>query len=78
MIERALDIQAAEKQVKEAQAAVDNETALRTRLEAISGERGVLATQRSAITVPIPGALGPCVSSLQISQRPVARLTSVL
>ena len=59
MIERALDIQAAEKQVKEAQAAVDNETALRTRLEAISGERGVLATQRSAITVPIPGALGP-------------------
>ena len=59
LIERALDIQAAEKQVKEAQAAVDNETALRTRLEAISGERGVLATQRSAITVPIPGALGP-------------------
>ncbi|MGC2769199.1 MAG: hypothetical protein WB607_27105, partial [Candidatus Acidiferrum sp.] len=59
LIERALDIQAAEKQVKEAQVAVDNETALRTRLEAVSGERGVLATQRSAITVPTPGALGP-------------------
>ena len=59
LLERALDIHAADKQVKDAQAAVDKETALRTRLEATSGERALLFTQRSAITVPIPGALGP-------------------
>ena len=59
LLERALDVHAADKQVKDAQAAVDNEAALRTRLEATSGERAVLAGQRSAITVPIPGALGP-------------------
>ena len=59
LLERAMDVHAADKQAKDAQAAVDNEAALRTRLEATSGERAVLATQRSAITVPIPGALGP-------------------
>jgi AAA domain-containing protein len=59
VLERALDIHAADKRAKEAQAAVDNETALRIRLEAISGERGTLAARRDAITVPIPGALGP-------------------
>jgi energy-coupling factor transporter ATP-binding protein EcfA2 len=59
LLERALDVHAADKQAKVAQAAVDNEAALRTRLEAASGERAVLAGQRSAITVPIPGALGP-------------------
>lgn len=59
LLERALDIQAAEKQAKDAQAAVDRETALRARLETTSGERGVLAAQRSAITVPVPGVLGP-------------------
>jgi energy-coupling factor transporter ATP-binding protein EcfA2 len=58
LLERALDVHAADEQTKEAQAAVDNEAALRTRLEAASGERAVLAGQRSAITVPIPGALG--------------------
>jgi hypothetical protein len=59
LLERALDVHAADKQAKDAQAAVDNEAALRTRLEATSGERTVLAAQRSAITVPIPGALSP-------------------
>jgi hypothetical protein len=59
LLERALDVQAANKQVKDAQAAVDKDAALRTRLEATSGERARLAAQRSAITVPIPGALGP-------------------
>lgn len=59
LLERALDVHAADKQVKDAQAAVDNEGALRARLEATSGERVALAAQRSAITVPIPGALGP-------------------
>ena len=59
LLERALDVHAADKQVADAQAAVDKEAALRTRLEATSGERAVLAGQRSAITVPVPGALGP-------------------
>jgi len=59
LLERALDVHTADKQAADAQAAVDNEAALRTRLEAASGERAALAGQRSAITVPIPGALGP-------------------
>jgi DNA repair exonuclease SbcCD ATPase subunit len=59
LLERALDVQVAEKQTQDAQAVVDNETALRSRLEATSGERAVLAGRRSAITVPAPGALGP-------------------
>jgi hypothetical protein len=58
LLERALDVHAADKQVKDAQAAVDKDSALRTRLEATSGERARLAAQRSAITAPIPGALG--------------------
>ena len=59
MLERALDVHAADKQAANAQAAVDNETLLRTRLEAISGEREILAGQRSALIVPIPAALVP-------------------
>jgi len=59
LLERALDVHAAEKQTKDAQTAVDNEAALRTRLEATTGERAALAEQRAAITVPIPSALGP-------------------
>ena len=59
LLERALDVHAADKEAKVAQAAVDNEAALRTRLEAASGERAALVGQRSAITVPTPGALGP-------------------
>jgi hypothetical protein len=59
LLERALDIHTADKQTRDAQAAVDKEAALRGRLEAALGERAVLVGQRSAITVPSPGALGP-------------------
>jgi len=59
LLERAVDVHAAEKQTKDAQPAVDNEAALRTRLEVTTGERAALAEQRVAITVPIPSALGP-------------------
>jgi hypothetical protein len=59
LLERALDVLSAEHQAKDAQTAVDNEVALRTRLEAITAEHAALATQRAAIAVPIPGAVGP-------------------
>jgi AAA domain len=59
LLERALDVHAADKQVRDAQAAVDNEAALRTCLEAAFRQRALLAGHRSAISVPIPGALGP-------------------
>jgi hypothetical protein len=59
LLERALDVHVADKQAKDARAAVDTEAALRTRLVALSGEQAVLEGQRSAITVPIPSALGP-------------------
>lgn len=59
LLERALDVHAADKQAANARAAADKEAALRASLEATSGERAVLAGQRSAITVPVPGALGP-------------------
>ena len=58
LLERALDVHAADKQVKDAQAAVDNEAALRTCLEAVSRERAELAGRRAAMTVPVPGVLG--------------------
>ena len=59
LLERALDVLTAEKQAVEAQAAVDREAALRGRLETASSERLALVGQRSAITVPAHGALGP-------------------
>jgi hypothetical protein len=59
LLERAQDVLSAENQVKDAQTAVDNEVALRTRLEAVTGEHAALATHRAEITVPIPGAVGP-------------------
>ena len=59
LLERALEIQAAEKQAKAAQAAVDNKAALEGRLEAASRERASLVEQRATITVPAPGALVP-------------------
>jgi hypothetical protein len=58
LLERALDVQAADKQVKDAQAAVDNEAALRICLEAASRERAEWVGRRSAMTVPAPGVLG--------------------
>ena len=59
LLERALDVHTADRQAADAQAAFDKEVALRGRLETTSGERQVLAEQRSAITVPVHGALGP-------------------
>jgi len=59
LLERALDVHAADKLAGDARAAVDNETALRGRLEVTSREQAVLAALRSAIAVPIPGALAP-------------------
>lgn len=59
VLERALDVHAAEKQTIDAQIAVDNEAALRARLQVTAGEWAALAEPRSAITVPIPSALGP-------------------
>ena len=59
LVERALDVHAADKQTKDAQAVVDNEASLRTRLQVITGERAALAEKRSVITVPIPSALVP-------------------
>jgi hypothetical protein len=59
LLERALDVHAADRQAKEAQVAVDNEAALRGRLEVTFGERAALAAKRSALAVPSPGALAP-------------------
>jgi len=59
LLERALDVHAADKQAADAQAAVDNENLLRARLEETSSKREALAVQRSAITVPVPAALVP-------------------
>jgi len=59
LLERALDVQAADKHVAEAQSALDKKTDLNRRLEATTRDRAALAGQRSAIMVPPPGALGP-------------------
>jgi hypothetical protein len=59
LLERALEVQAAEKQLRAAQAAVDNQAAFGARLEEVSRERGSLVVQRAAITVPSPAALVP-------------------
>ena len=59
LLERALDVHIADRQAKDAQAAVDNEASLRGRLEVTSGERTALAAKRSALAVPSPGALAP-------------------
>ncbi len=59
LLERALEVHAADKQTKEAHVAVDNEAALRDRLKAATGDRSGLAGQRAALKVPVPGALGP-------------------
>jgi DNA repair exonuclease SbcCD ATPase subunit len=59
VLERALDVQAADKRVAEAQATVDKQLDLNDRLDTTSRDRARLAAQRAAITVPPPGALGP-------------------
>jgi AAA domain len=58
LLERALDVLAADKRRKHAQAAVDKEALLRTRLEAAAGERAAFGGQRSIIQVPSHSALG--------------------
>ena len=59
VLERALDVQAADKRVAEAQATIDKQSELKGRLEKVSAEQAGLAGQRAAITVPPQGALGP-------------------
>ena len=59
LLELALDVHAADKQVTDAQAAVKKEADLRDRLDAISSERAKSVGLRSAITVPLPVALAP-------------------
>jgi hypothetical protein len=58
VLERALDVQAADKRVAEARATVDKQSDLNGRLETTTRDRAGLARQRAAITVPPPGALG--------------------
>lgn len=59
VLERALDVQAADKRVAEAQATVDKQSELRGCLEKASAERTGLVARRAAITVPKQSALGP-------------------
>lgn len=59
LLQRALDFLAADKEVHEAQVAVDNQAALRSTLETAMNERAGLAARRTAITVPGPGAIVP-------------------
>ena len=59
LLERALDVQAADKRVADAEATVRNEAALRARLEVSSEERAELARRRSVLTVPAASAVGP-------------------
>jgi hypothetical protein len=59
VLERAFDVQAADKRVAEAQATVDKQSELKGRLEITSRDRVGLARQRAAITVPPLDALGP-------------------
>jgi DNA repair exonuclease SbcCD ATPase subunit len=59
LLERALEVQAAEKQLRAAQAAFDNRAALTASMEAASRERASLVEQRALITVPASAALAP-------------------
>jgi hypothetical protein len=59
LLERALDVLAAEKQLGAAQAGVEKQAALTARVEAVSRERASLLERRGAITVPAPAALPP-------------------
>jgi chromosome segregation ATPase len=59
VLERAIDLHAANKRVAEAQIAVDKQSELNSRLEMLSRDRERLAGHRAAITVPPPSALGP-------------------
>jgi hypothetical protein len=52
LLERALEIQASEKQVRSAQAAVDHKAGLSARVQEIAGERASLLEQRASLIVP--------------------------
>jgi len=59
LLERALDFRLADRQVVDAQAAVDKHGGLQASLAAALKERAALAGQRAAMTVPTPSALAP-------------------
>ena len=59
VLERSLDVQAADRRAAEAQATVDKQSELSGRLETVSQDRAGLAGRRAAITVPPSSALGP-------------------
>lgn len=59
VLERALDVQAADRHVAEAQAAVDKQSELNGRFQTVTRDRTELEGRRAAITVPPSSALGP-------------------
>src|SRR5208282_3247742 len=59
LLERALDFRLADRQLVDAQAAVDKHAGLQARLAAALKERAAVAGQRAAMTVPTPSALAP-------------------
>jgi DNA repair exonuclease SbcCD ATPase subunit len=59
LLERALEVHAAEKQAATAQAEVNGQAALQARLETALRERAALGARRVAMHVPAVGALGP-------------------
>jgi hypothetical protein len=59
LLERALDIRLADKQLADAQASVEKHAAIQVRLDAVLEERAALSGQRAAMIVPTPGAVTP-------------------
>jgi hypothetical protein len=59
LVERVLDVRVADKQVVEAQAAVDKHAGLQVLFAAALEERAALVAKRAAMTVPTPSALVP-------------------
>jgi DNA repair exonuclease SbcCD ATPase subunit len=59
LLERALDLRLAERQVVDARSAVDKHAGLQARLAATLEERAAFEGQRAVMTVPTPSALTP-------------------
>jgi hypothetical protein len=59
VLERSLDVQAADRRVAEAEATVNKQSELNGRLGTVSHDRAGLAGRRAMITVPPSSALGP-------------------
>ena len=59
LVERALELQAAEKKAAAAQASVDTQAALQARLDKVSAERAAIGVRRAAMNVPESRALVP-------------------